>query len=56
MKKLRSEGVVIPENKSEAMDIYEKELLPYLRLNPDSWPASEQYVQEMQRKFSFRFV
>ncbi len=45
--------VVVPSTRKEALKIFENEILPYLRHNPESWSLKELYIEAMESKFKF---
>lgn len=43
--------VYVPDDPFDAVHILNKELMPHLDLNPESWGLVEGYIAEMGRKF-----
>ena len=47
----KKRSVHVPDNAIDALYILNKELMPHLGLNPESWGLVEAYIAEMGKKF-----
>ncbi len=49
----KKRSVHVPNNAIDALYILNKELMPHLDLNPESWGLVEGYIAEMGEKFKY---